>query len=143
MRVSGGREKNRGREIWLRVTSDEVAARYEIPNKKQPKKGFKNVVCGTEKKSPVSIVSNPINSTKSVASAALENASLTGLLVSAGAVHSNEISDMPVDPNEPTYCLCNQVSYGEMIGYDNPDVSLQIQFNNFISMYNLLTQKFI
>ena len=31
-------------------------------------------------------------------------------------------ADMPVDPNEPTYCLCHQVSYGEMIGCDNPDV---------------------
>nr|XP_033799029.1 inhibitor of growth protein 2 isoform X2 [Geotrypetes seraphini] len=27
--------------------------------------------------------------------------------------------DFAVDPNEPTYCLCNQVSYGEMIGCDN------------------------
>ncbi|XP_054163693.1 inhibitor of growth protein 2-like [Oppia nitens] len=25
----------------------------------------------------------------------------------------------PVDPNEPTYCLCSQVSYGEMICCDN------------------------
>ncbi|MBZ3871706.1 Inhibitor of growth protein 1 [Sciurus carolinensis] len=25
-------------------------------------------------------------------------------------------ADIPIDPNEPTYCLCNQVSYGEMIG---------------------------
>merc|ERR1719228_1042309 len=31
------------------------------------------------------------------------------------------IVDMPVDPNEPTYCLCQQVSYGEMIGCDNQD----------------------
>lgn len=38
--------------------------------------------------------------------------------------HSTDAIDMPVDPNEPTYCLCNQVSYGEMIGCDNPDVSL-------------------
>lgn len=37
--------------------------------------------------------------------------------------HSTDAIDMPVDPNEPTYCLCNQVSYGEMIGCDNPDVS--------------------
>ena len=29
--------------------------------------------------------------------------------------------DMPVDPNEPTYCICHQVSYGEMIGCDNPE----------------------
>ena len=28
------------------------------------------------------------------------------------------------DPNEPRYCLCNQVSYGEMVGCDNDDVSL-------------------
>ncbi|XP_029437898.1 inhibitor of growth protein 2 [Rhinatrema bivittatum] len=27
--------------------------------------------------------------------------------------------DFAVDPDEPTYCLCNQVSYGEMIGCDN------------------------
>jgi len=34
----------------------------------------------------------------------------------------SDVLDMPVDPNEPTYCLC-QVSYGEMIGCDNPDVN--------------------
>ncbi|CAI9732033.1 of growth 1-like [Octopus vulgaris] len=27
--------------------------------------------------------------------------------------------DPPIDPDEPTYCECNQVSYGEMIGCDN------------------------
>ena len=36
---------------------------------------------------------------------------------------SSDVLDMPVDPNEPTYCLCHQVSYGEMIGCDNQDVS--------------------
>ncbi len=30
--------------------------------------------------------------------------------------------DMPIDPNEPTYCICNRVSFGEMVGCDNPDV---------------------
>ncbi|RWS11801.1 inhibitor of growth protein 4-like protein [Dinothrombium tinctorium] len=38
---------------------------------------------------------------------------------------SNEVLDMPVDPNEPTYCLCHQVSYGEMIGCDNPDCPIE------------------
>lgn len=33
--------------------------------------------------------------------------------------HPSDVLDMPVDPNEPTYCLCHQVSYGEMIGCDN------------------------
>ena len=37
--------------------------------------------------------------------------------------HASDVLDMPVDPNEPTYCICRQVSYGEMIGCDNPDVS--------------------
>lgn len=27
--------------------------------------------------------------------------------------------EVPIDPDEPTYCLCDQVSYGEMIGCDN------------------------
>lgn len=36
--------------------------------------------------------------------------------------HPSDVLDMPVDPNEPTYCLCHQVSYGEMIGCDNQDV---------------------
>merc|ERR1712071_20496 len=27
--------------------------------------------------------------------------------------------EIPIDPDEPTYCLCDQVSYGEMIGCDN------------------------
>ena len=36
-----------------------------------------------------------------------------------------EVLDMPVDPNEPTYCLCGQVSYGEMIGCDNPDCPIE------------------
>ncbi|XP_063074964.1 inhibitor of growth protein 5-like [Engraulis encrasicolus] len=35
------------------------------------------------------------------------------------AMHPADVLDMPVDPNEPTYCLCSQVSYGEMIGCDN------------------------
>lgn len=37
--------------------------------------------------------------------------------------HPSDVLDMPVDPNEPTYCLCHQVSYGEMIACDKMDVS--------------------
>jgi hypothetical protein len=43
--------------------------------------------------------------------------------VATGNTGSNDVLDMPVDPNEPTYCLCHQVSFGEMIGCDNIDVS--------------------
>ncbi|XP_020248026.1 PHD finger protein ING1 isoform X2 [Asparagus officinalis] len=33
--------------------------------------------------------------------------------------------ELPVDPNEPTYCICNQVSWGEMIACDNPDCKIE------------------
>ncbi|KAI0218539.1 Inhibitor of growth protein 2 [Lamellibrachia satsuma] len=33
--------------------------------------------------------------------------------------------DPPIDPDEPTYCLCQQVSYGEMIGCDNDACSIE------------------
>lgn len=51
---------------------------------------------------------------------------VAGLPGLAGIAHPSDVLDMPVDPNEPTYCLCHQVSYGEMIGCDNPDVSIII-----------------
>ncbi|KAG8517005.1 Inhibitor of growth protein 1 [Galemys pyrenaicus] len=34
-------------------------------------------------------------------------------------------ADLPIDPNEPTYCLCSQVSYGEMIGCDNDECPIE------------------
>lgn len=49
-------------------------------------------------------------------------------------VHSSDVLDMPVDPNEPTYCLCAQVSYGEMIGCDNADV-----YTHTHTLYTLCT----
>lgn len=51
-----------------------------------------------------------------------ENADLDSV---AGMAHPSDVLDMPVDPNEPTYCLCHQVSYGEMIGCDNPDCPIE------------------
>ncbi|XP_060853817.1 inhibitor of growth protein 4-like [Rhopalosiphum padi] len=124
--VKRGRNKNRSSEIWIKIENDEDAARYDIPIKQQPKKGLsKTSSAASSKTSSASVVSNPKNPTKSVASAAVETAPLTGTLVSAGAVHSPDVFDMPVDPNEPTYCLCNQVSYGKMVGCDNPDCPIE------------------
>ncbi|XP_056645458.1 inhibitor of growth protein 5 isoform X4 [Diorhabda sublineata] len=57
-----------------------------------------------------------------VAAAEAVAAVLPGL---AGIAHPSDVLDMPVDPNEPTYCLCHQVSYGEMIGCDNPDCPIE------------------
>lgn len=38
---------------------------------------------------------------------------------------SPEHLHMAVDPNEPTYCFCRQVSFGDMIGCDNDDCSIE------------------
>ncbi|CAI0432301.1 unnamed protein product [Linum tenue] len=40
--------------------------------------------------------------------------------------------DQPIDPNEPTYCVCHQVSFGDMIACDNENVS------NLLSHFALL-----
>lgn len=49
-------------------------------------------------------------------------ASVVGL---TSIAHPSDVLDMPVDPNEPTYCLCHQVSYGEMIACDKPDCPIE------------------
>ncbi|KAI9473953.1 MAG: hypothetical protein EXX96DRAFT_487770 [Benjaminiella poitrasii] len=33
--------------------------------------------------------------------------------------------DMPIDPNEPLYCYCQQVSYGEMVACDNAECEIE------------------
>lgn len=33
--------------------------------------------------------------------------------------------DMPIDPNEPLYCTCHQVSHGEMIACDNKECPIE------------------
>ncbi|KXJ28251.1 inhibitor of growth protein 1 [Exaiptasia diaphana] len=38
---------------------------------------------------------------------------------------SSPQADIPIDPNEPTYCLCKQVSFGEMIGCDNDECEIE------------------
>ncbi|KHN82417.1 Inhibitor of growth protein 5 [Toxocara canis] len=35
------------------------------------------------------------------------------------------IVEMPVDPNEPTYCICHQVSFGEMVMCDNKQCPIE------------------
>ncbi|CAJ0937450.1 unnamed protein product, partial [Mesorhabditis belari] len=41
------------------------------------------------------------------------------------AIRMANISDMPIDPNEPRYCTCNQVSFGEMVGCDNKNCKVE------------------
>lgn len=77
-----------------------------------------------------------------ISGASVASASSTGTVGGGTQVdtrHPADVLDMPVDPNEPTYCLCHQVSYGEMIGCDNPDVSFMIStLNALYIILNLL-----
>lgn len=36
-----------------------------------------------------------------------------------------DVMDMPVDPNEPTYCVCRQVSFGQMVMCDNSECPIE------------------
>lgn len=72
----------------------------------------------------------------SVASASSTGAATGGVQVDSAALgHPADVLDMPVDPNEPTYCLCHQVSYGEMIGCDNPDVCFYYPYLNTLVLF--------
>ncbi|XP_026818263.1 inhibitor of growth protein 4-like [Rhopalosiphum maidis] len=122
-----GRKKIKVKEIKKKsASSEEETVPNKTSKKKQLKKGVTKTTSATPSKTPlVNVVTNPTNPTNSVTSVTVETSSLTGALVCAGVAHSAEVLDMPVDPNEPTYCLCNQVSYGEMIGCDNPDCPIE------------------
>ncbi|TFY68066.1 hypothetical protein EVJ58_g1223 [Rhodofomes roseus] len=39
--------------------------------------------------------------------------------VAGDASELGALGDMPIDPNEPCYCYCNQVSFGVMVACDN------------------------
>ncbi|KAK3819783.1 MAG: inhibitor of growth proteins N-terminal histone-binding-domain-containing protein [Benniella sp.] len=38
---------------------------------------------------------------------------------------STSFTELPIDPNEPLYCYCQQVSYGEMVACDNADCEIE------------------
>lgn len=63
------------------------------------------------------------------AAAAAQQAATTPQVVVEGVddlAGELQVDDWQPDPNEPRYCLCNQVSYREMVGCDNRDVSVMI-----------------
>ncbi|XP_025206912.1 inhibitor of growth protein 5-like isoform X2 [Melanaphis sacchari] len=60
-------------------------------------------------------------SEKTVVSVVEETGLLTGALAGVGVAKSPEELGMLVNPNEKTYCLCNQIAYDKMIACDNPD----------------------
>lgn len=43
------------------------------------------------------------------------------------------LSNLPIDPNEPLYCYCQQVSFGEMVACDNDEVNIYIEVENDVA----------
>jgi len=97
--------KDKGRLSQTESEEEEVVNKKKMKDKK--KKGVKEE--DNKKKKKAKKVEN-----------------LTTPLISyVGSGVPQEVLDMPVDPNEPTYCTCQQVSYGEMIGCDNQDCPIE------------------
>lgn len=51
------------------------------------------------------------------------NASPSAEDLLSGGAQGRDDESWNYDPNEPRYCVCNQVSYGDMVACDNVDVS--------------------
>ncbi|XP_053202173.1 inhibitor of growth protein 4-like isoform X2 [Panonychus citri] len=100
--------KKRGRKEFAKGKNKTSALGKKNINKNDLEKG------GGRKKQKFS--EDPVTTLSVLGAETSLLASITG---------STDVLDMPVDPNEPTYCICHQVSYGEMIGCDNPDCPIE------------------
>ncbi|RZF41047.1 hypothetical protein LSTR_LSTR002679 [Laodelphax striatellus] len=107
-----GRKKAKDKEKKKRVAGGSSAEEEvsKTARKKQKKTGGKS---GT----------GPGKGATTTTNSATENSLLSAIPINHPS--AVDVLDMPVDPNEPTYCLCHQVSYGEMIGCDNPDCPIE------------------
>ncbi|XP_077450052.1 inhibitor of growth protein 3 [Stigmatopora argus] len=85
------------------------------------------------RKSKSSVKSSNHQSSSSSSSSSLSSCSSSSALAQelsqqASALPEAEAGgqvDWTYDPNEPRYCICNQVSYGEMVGCDNTDCPIE------------------
>ncbi|KAJ8387367.1 hypothetical protein AAFF_G00157440 [Aldrovandia affinis] len=72
--------------------------------------------------------SSSSSSSSSLSSCSSSSALAQELSQQASALPESETGsqvDWAYDPNEPRYCICNQVSYGEMVGCDNQDCPIE------------------
>lgn len=79
---------------------------------------------------PVSLLDSGISiggSSSSISSATSSSAASSSAVLmndSGMPVEQTQDGDWVYDPNEPRYCVCNQVSYGDMVACDNENVSV-------------------
>ncbi|XP_030576077.1 inhibitor of growth protein 3 isoform X3 [Archocentrus centrarchus] len=90
------------------------------------------------RKSKSSIKSSNHQSSSSSSSSSLSSCSSSSALAQELSqqasvlpeAEANSQVDWTYDPNEPRYCICNQVSYGEMVGCDNTDIDLRAEIDS-------------
>jgi len=100
------------------------------------KRLFENGKLKSNKKQKLGVKSSTADcSSPELSTAKLSRLSGTALIHSL-AGSSSDVLDMPIDPNEPTYCICNQVSYGEMIGCDNAECPIEWFHFNCVGLTN-------
>eukprot|EP01114_Cavostelium_apophysatum_P020858 TRINITY_DN7109_c0_g1_i1.p1 TRINITY_DN7109_c0_g1~~TRINITY_DN7109_c0_g1_i1.p1 ORF type:complete len:221 (+),score=39.82 TRINITY_DN7109_c0_g1_i1:204-866(+) len=74
------------------------------------------------------VVATPIKEHKAVEKKAVDSKTpqkKNGTAADPSARVLNVDIDMPIDPNEPTYCICSRVSFGEMVGCDSSDCKVE------------------
>ncbi|XP_007543566.1 inhibitor of growth protein 3 isoform X1 [Poecilia formosa] len=82
----------------------------------------KSSIKSSNHQSSSSSSSSSLSSCSSSSALAQELSQQAAVLPEADA---NSQVDWTYDPNEPRYCICNQVSYGEMVGCDNTDCPIE------------------
>nr|CAI5818985.1 unnamed protein product [Callosobruchus analis] len=110
-----GHEFNIGKELaGAAQTAIQAIQQDHANNKKKQKKWSSNT---SSSSSATSAVVAPIIPAAQVVVPAPESPSIDV------AAQNAEVTDgeWTYDPNEPRYCLCNQVSYGDMVACDNED----------------------
>ncbi|KAF7493231.1 Inhibitor of growth protein 4 [Sarcoptes scabiei] len=105
------------------TTKDNVANKSTINKKKRLK---------TSTKSKSTVISKTCNNKSvndsndiSVNDGNNHSSSGSTSMVTKKINNSSELLEMEVDPNEPIYCICRRVSFGEMVGCDDPDCQIE------------------
>ncbi|KAK3925070.1 Inhibitor of growth protein 3 [Frankliniella fusca] len=113
-----------GREI-AGAAQTALAAIHDIPKKK--KKSSASSSGHTLSSTSSSLGSSLANPQVSASSALVDTSPLADaaeegpLDPNGDGLGDGDNPDWTYDPNEPRYCLCNQVSYGDMVACDNED----------------------
>jgi len=110
--ASDKREKTADYELEYVIDTKDARREASLEFAKKETKKSKAQPAGADKGS-----ASPGMKHKSELVSAAEQAATTGA--------AGDVLDMPVDPNEPTYCICSQVSYGQMIACDNPECPIE------------------